>query len=91
MSRRGDLAAVTAARLPASDAEAMAAQLDGALVLVVRTPAGRFRRRCFLAVASAERAADRARAAGHHAEVVLCQLVPVRLLAGATEQTGRAA
>lgn len=74
-----------------ADAAALVELLDGALVLVVRTAAGRHRRRTFLALRSAERAAARARAAGYHAELVLCQLVPVRLLAGATEQTGRAA
>lgn len=53
--------------------------IDGAIVLVVQVAADRYRRRVFLTVASAERAARRARARGHAAEVVLARLAPVAL------------
>lgn len=51
----------------------------GVFVLVVTVaghPEPRHRRRVFLQAQSAQRAADRAVARGHHAEVVLCRLVP---------------
>lgn len=49
----------------------------GALVVVVDTSHGRHRRRVFMTVKSAQRAADRAIEAGHSAEIVLCRLIPV--------------
>ncbi|MEO7980340.1 MAG: hypothetical protein ABI807_05560 [Sporichthyaceae bacterium] len=55
------------------------AHVDGALVVVVCTSAGRYRRRVFLTLASAERSAERAREAGHEASVVLARLVPVEV------------
>lgn len=58
----------------------VAESLDGALVLLVRTEAGRYRRRVFLTIASAQRAADRATEAGHAAEIVLCALAPVAVV-----------
>ncbi len=55
--------------------------LAGVLVLVVHLPEGRERRRVLLTVAAAQRAAARAEAAGHRADVVLCQLMPVGVVA----------
>ncbi|WP_369055945.1 hypothetical protein [Kineococcus terrestris] len=52
-----------------------------ALVLVVLTGDGRCRRTTYLTVAGAERAAERARDRGHRADVVLCHLVPVQVVA----------
>ena len=57
-----------------------AACTDGSLVVVVRTPAGRYRRRVFLTLAAAERARDRAQDAGHDAEIVLCRLTPMGVI-----------
>ena len=51
--------------------------LDGALVVLVYTPNGVVRRRVFLTVAAAQRAADRAEARGDRVRVELCKLVPV--------------
>ena len=51
----------------------------GVFVLVVSVPNDpepRHRRRVFLQAQPAQRAADRAVARGHRAEVVLCRLVP---------------
>lgn len=51
----------------------------GVFVLVVTVPNDpepRHRRRVFLQAQPAQRAADRAVARGHRAEVVLCRLVP---------------
>lgn len=51
----------------------------GVFVLVVTVPGDpepRHRRRVFLQAQPAQRAADRAVARGHRAEVVLCRLVP---------------
>lgn len=65
------------------DAQAAVDQVAGAFCLVVTTPAGRYRRRVFLTVAAAEKAAVRATAAGHHAEIVLCRIDPIWIVAGA--------
>lgn len=54
-----------------------AQQVRGALVVVVETPGGKYRRRTYLTLASAERALRRAEQAGHCASVVLARLVPV--------------
>jgi len=51
-------------------------RLDVHAVLVV-TPAGNVRRRLYLSLHSAEKAAARATAAGHRAELHLCRVVPV--------------
>jgi hypothetical protein len=51
-------------------------RLDVHAVLVV-TPTGNVRRRLYLSLHSAEKAAARATAAGHHAELHLCRVVPV--------------
>lgn len=55
------------------------ALVAGVFVLVVTVPSDpepRHRRRVFLQAEPAQRAADRAVARGHRAEVVLCRLVP---------------
>ena len=56
----------------------------GSFVLVVKLSGGRYRRRCFLTVAAAERAAHNAQAAGHDAQVFLAELKPLWRLAGGT-------
>jgi hypothetical protein len=59
------------------DLDELARVLDGAFVVVVKTTGGRYRRRCFLSVAAAERAAARAVEAGHNATIVLAELRPL--------------
>lgn len=51
--------------------------VSGVHVVVVRTGRGRYRRRVYFNLPSAQRAADRAVMAGHSAEIVLCRLMPV--------------
>jgi hypothetical protein len=70
--------------LPGADnpLDDIAAHVDGAFVLVVRVTGGRYRRRCFLSVASAEKAASRATENGHDAEVYLAELKPLWRLTG---------
>jgi hypothetical protein len=60
----------------------VAQHVDGAFVVVVRANGGKYRRRCFLSVAAAERAAHNALDAGYHVEVYLAQLKPLWRLAG---------
>jgi hypothetical protein len=60
--------------LPVDALYTIAHQVDGAFVLVVKVNGGRYRRRCFMTAASAERAARNALDAGHNAEVYLAQL-----------------
>jgi hypothetical protein len=68
---------------PVSDPlDEIAAHVDGTFVLVVKGKAGRYRRRCFLTAASAERAARNAQAAGHPVEVYLAELKPFWRLTG---------
>jgi hypothetical protein len=55
----------------------IAHHVDGTFVLVVRVTGGKYRRRCFLSAASAERAARNALEAGHNAEVFLAELKPL--------------
>lgn len=57
-----------------------ATQVRGCLVLVVETPSGKYRRRTFLSLSSAERACQKARAAGHPASVIVAQLHPVAVV-----------
>ena len=60
-------------------ADASGTALDRlALVAVVETPAGRYRRRVFLSLDAAHKALDRAAERGLDAHVLLCELVPVR-------------
>lgn len=54
-----------------------AAHVIGAFVAVVESSHGTPRRRVFLTLAAAEKAILRARMAGHRANVVLCNLLPV--------------
>lgn len=51
--------------------------VEGAYVVVVRVDEGRYRRRTYMSLFSAEKAAGRARARGQGAEVALCRLAPV--------------
>lgn len=62
---------------PVDPRDAVAQHVGGTFVLVVETAAGRYRRRCFLTAASAERAATRAREAGHSSKVYLAELRPL--------------
>jgi hypothetical protein len=63
----------------------IAAHVDGAFVRIVRVTGGKYRRRCFLTAASAERAARNAQDAGHNAEVFLAELKPLWRLSGRAE------
>lgn len=45
--------------------------------LLVENPAGKYRRRLFLTLASAQRAKDRATARGQYAAILLVRIVPV--------------
>ena len=57
--------------------------LDGALVITVVTTIApdQQRRRIFYTIKSAERAVQRAALKGHHADIVLCRLEPVQVVA----------
>lgn len=61
----------------------IASVVGGTFVLVVELSGGRYRRRCFLTAAAAEKASSRALAAGHNAKVYLAELRPLWLLKGA--------
>jgi hypothetical protein len=76
----------TASLIPISSdpLDDLAKEIDGSFVLVVRVSGGRYRRRCFLTTASAERAARRAQDAGHDAQVYLAELKPLWRLLGGT-------
>ena len=64
--------------LPLTDPlDDIAHHVDGAFVLVVKVSGGKYRRRCFLTAASAERAARNAQDAGHSAVVFLAELKPL--------------
>jgi hypothetical protein len=67
---------------PVGTLDDIAQHVDGAFVLVVKVNGGRYRRRCFMSAASAERAARNAIEAGHNATVFLAQLKPLWKLAG---------
>jgi hypothetical protein len=60
----------------------IAHHVDGTFVLVVKVTGGRYRRRCFLSAASAEKAARNALEAGHDAVIFLAELKPLWKLAG---------
>lgn len=49
--------------------------------VLVETGEGRYRRRLFLTLASAERAVERAEDRGQSAHLVLCQIVPTGVIA----------
>ncbi len=57
-----------------------ARQVRGTMVVVVETEVGKYRRRAFLTLASAQRAVERAEAAGHRASIVLARLEPVAVI-----------
>ena len=64
--------------LPASlDQTIAAALVTGVHVVIVETPAGKYRRRVYLSLDSAQKAADRAIMAGHQSSLILCKLMPV--------------
>ena len=52
-------------------------ELASAYVVIVITPQGRARRSVYLSLHSASQAVDRAHNRGQHADMVLCQLVPI--------------
>jgi hypothetical protein len=60
----------------------IAHHVDGTFILVVKVTGGKYRRRCFLSAASAEKAARNALEAGHNATVYLAELKPLWKLAG---------
>jgi hypothetical protein len=68
--------------VPTDPLDDIAAHVDGTFVLVVHVTGGKYRRRCFLSAASAERAARNAQAAGHNAKVYLAELKPLWRLEG---------
>jgi hypothetical protein len=70
---------------PVDALDDIAQHVDGAFVLVVKVNGGRYRRRCFMTAASAERAARNALDAGHNATVFLAHLKPLWKLAGASQ------
>lgn len=52
------------------------ALVTGVHVVVVETAEGRYRRRVYMSLDSARKAADRANMSGHRSRLVLCQLIP---------------
>lgn len=64
-----------------SDDQAKVRALEAAAgyAVLVETGEGKYRRRLFLTLASAERAVDRARDRGKFAELVLVRVVPVEV------------
>jgi hypothetical protein len=71
--------------IPADPLDALARHIDGTFVLVVKVTGGKYRRRCFLTAAAAERAARRALDAGHTTYIYLAELKPLwRLTGGAS-------
>lgn len=58
----------------------LVALLDGVFVLVVRLDNDRTRRRVYVSLASAQKAAQRAEDLGHVAHVVLCELHPLGVI-----------
>ena len=63
-----------------SDAR-LVALLDGVYVVVVEDERGHARRRTYLSLSAAQHAVERAQDRGHEAQVVLCQLQPVGVVA----------
>lgn len=54
-----------------------AGKVSGVYVAVVEASGGKYRRRVYFNLPGAQKAADRAISAGHEAQIVLCQLVPM--------------
>lgn len=75
ISVAGDTHILSAA--PPISAEDALEFIAGAYVAIVTTTHGHHRRRVFLSLHSAEKAIRRARAAGHTADIVLCELRPI--------------
>lgn len=69
--------AVPSLLVPVGDVLDDIAALVNGVFVVVSTPAGRHRRRTFLSAAAAQKAAERAGAAGHFSEVFLAELRPL--------------
>ena len=67
---------------PVGHLDDLARAIDGAFVVVVKVTGGKYRRRTFLTVASAQRAADNARALGHAATIYLSELRPLWRVGG---------
>ena len=67
----------------ADDWQKLAAHVNGAFVVLVETSHGNYRRRVWLTLAAAERAAIKAQDAGHNAVVVLAELRPLYRVEGA--------
>lgn len=59
--------------------------VDGGYVVVVHTTAGRYRRRVYLSLRSAELAVRRARERGHGARIVLAVLTPLYVVSGTAQ------
>ena len=73
---------VRAANSPSLAAgDRLAQYVQGAFVVVVQVGEDRLRRRIFLSLAAAQHAVERAQDRGHEAQVVLCQLQPVGVVA----------
>ena len=72
--------------LPVDLLDEIAQHVDGTFVLVVKVTGGKYRRRCFLSAASAERAARNALEAGHNAVIFLAELKPLWRLAGGDQR-----
>jgi hypothetical protein len=70
---------------PLGGLDAVAAHVDGTFVVVVEVTDGKYRRRCFLTAASAERAAARATDRGENATVYLAELKPLWKIRGGEE------
>ena len=62
----------------------IARHVDGAFVVVLKVTGGKYRRRCFLSVAAAQNAAQKATDRGEAATVMLCQLKPLWKVKGGT-------
>jgi hypothetical protein len=76
----------TPSLLPVDPPDAIAQHIDGVFVLVVKVTGGKYRRRCFLSAASAEKAARNALDAGNTAVVFLAELKPLWRLAGGEQR-----
>lgn len=61
---------------PALDGTMAAALVIGVHVVVVETAEGRYRRRVYMSLDSARKAAARAIMSGHRSRLLLCRLVP---------------
>ena len=73
----GDLSELPQHSLPLQTADPLAQALNEVFVVVVELPNDKLRRRVFLSLHSAQRAAERARAADREARLWLAQLAPV--------------